>query len=276
MPKPKKKGRRAVGYGHWPEMDKNGAKARSQLNIEYFLEQREISLSFNELSHEAILKRRGSSKPIEEAAFNALFLEADRLGLQAQDGYFLRVIENIARRNSFHPLRSYLSRAQKEWDGTDRLNEWLHAYAGAENTALNQAFGRKHLIAAVRRIRQSGVKYDTMLTMEGYQGAGKSSLIQALSPEPHYFTDSLVIGSDDKKVIELTAGKWLVEFAELDGMTKKEAGTIKHFISRQKDCARLSYARGYASERPRQFVLFGTCNESQYLRDPTATGASGR
>ena len=66
----------------------------------------------------------------------------------------------------------------------------------------------------------------------------------------------------------MTAGKWLVELPELDGMGKRDASTVKSMASRQIDKARLSYGRA-TSERPRQFVLVGTVNENHYLRDST-------
>ena len=149
-----------------------------------------------------------------------------------------------------------------------RIAEWLHAYLGAENTELNSAYGRLHLIAAVRRVRRPGVKHDTILVLQGPQGKGKSSAIKALCPNEEFFSDSLSVGADQKEVIEITTGKWLVEFAELDGMGKREAGTIKAMLSRQVDGSRLAYGRA-RTERPRQFVLFGTVNESHYLRDAT-------
>ena len=87
-------------------------------------------------------------------------------------------------------------------------------------------------------------------------------------PDEDWFTDSLGIGDEQKEVIEHTAGKWLVEMAELAGMGKRDANQAKAMISRKVDRARLSYGR-LNTERPRQFVLFGTVNEAQYLRDPT-------
>jgi predicted P-loop ATPase len=40
-------------------------------------------------------------------------------------------------------------------------------------------------------------------------------------------------------------------------------------LSRQADRARLAYARGYASSFPRQFTLWGSTNDTEYLRDAT-------
>ena len=126
----------------------------------------------------------------------------------------------------------------------------------------------RRLSALSARVREPGAKHDTVLVLQGRQGKGKSSAICALCPDEEWFTDSLGIGDDQKEVIEHTSGKWLVEMAELAGMGKRDANEAKAMISRKVDRARLSYGR-LNTERPRQFVLFGTVNEAQYLRDPT-------
>jgi predicted P-loop ATPase len=57
-----------------------------------------------------------------------------------------------------------------------RLDGWLTRYCGAADTPLNRAFGRKTLLAAVRRVREPGCKFDFMLVLEGPQGQGKIHL----------------------------------------------------------------------------------------------------
>jgi len=150
----------------------------------------------------------------------------------------------------------------------ERLNGWLVDYFGADDTPLNRAFGRKILCAAVRRVMQPGCKFDAMLVLQGAQDMGKSSGILALCPDPAWFTDQLEVGADPKVTIEKTAGAWIVEMPELDGMGKRDTNRVKSFITTVRDKARLAYGR-YAVTRPRQFVLFGTTNESRYLTDTT-------
>jgi predicted P-loop ATPase len=251
----------------WPELtEKGGVKGRSQANIAAFLDRIGASLAFNELAYCTVIRRKGREALLTDEAAKGLWLEADAMGLASGEAYFVAVLENTGRRNAFHPVRDYL--AGLEWDGIERLDTWLPAFLDAEDTELNRAYGRKTLIGAVRRVRQPGAKHDTVLVLQGRQGKGKSSAICALCPDEEWFSDSLGIGDDQKQVIEHTAGKWLVEMAELAGMGKRDANVAKSMISRKVDRARLSYGR-LNTERPRQFVLFGTVNEAQYLRDPT-------
>lgn len=172
----------------------------------------------------------------------------------------------IGERRAYHPVRDYL--AGLEWDGEERLDAWLCRYAGAEDTPLNRAYGRKILCAAVRRVRRPGCKFDYIAVLQGRQGALKSSLVKALSPEEEWFTDQLKVGAEAKETIERTRGAWIVELAELDGMNRREANAVKSFATTTVDRARMSYGR-YVVDRPRHFVLFGTTNEAKFLTDTT-------
>ena len=175
-------------------------------------------------------------------------------------------ISLIGKRNSYHPVRDYL--AALVWDGVPRIDTWLIDYAGATDTSLNRAIGRKILCAAVRRVRQPGCKFDQVCVLKGPQGIMKSSLVKALCFSKYWFTDQLKIGLGAKETIEISSGAWIVELAELDGMGRKESNAIKSFVSTEIDTARLAYGR-YKTERARQFILFGTTNEGRFLSDLT-------
>ena len=82
-------------------------------------------------------------------------------------------------KHSFDPVREYLDGLK--WDGMRRIDEWLMRYCHADDTPLHRAYGRKWLVAGVRRVRQPGCKFDEMLTLEGEQGQGKSTLFKILA-----------------------------------------------------------------------------------------------
>lgn len=157
----------------WPEVtEKGGPKGRSQRNIAAFLEHIGATLAFNELTYCTIIRRDGREIRLTDEEARGLWLEADALGLPSGERYFISVVENSARENSFHPVRDYLNRM--EWDGIPRLDTWLSGYMDAEDNELNRAYGRKTLIGAVRRVRHPGAKHDTVLVLQGRQGRGKS------------------------------------------------------------------------------------------------------
>jgi predicted P-loop ATPase len=84
----------------------------------------------------------------------------------------------LCNRTRFDPVLDYLDSVEKEWDGTERLDERLTTYMGVRDTPLNRQIGRLWLIAAVRRAREPGSKFDQIPVLEGPEGLGKSQAIQ--------------------------------------------------------------------------------------------------
>jgi predicted P-loop ATPase len=169
-------------------------------------------------------------------------------------------------KNSFDPVREYLDALK--WDGKPRIDRWLTTYCHADDTPLHRAYGRKWMVAAVRRVREPGCKFDEMLTLEGDQGQGKSTLFKILAGGDENFSDAEIIGADKKEQQELVQGVWIYEIGELEGMTKHEVTHIKLFLSKTYDRARPAYGRNRV-DRPRRNVFGGTTNETKYLRDTT-------
>ena len=59
-----------------------------------------------------------------------------------------------------------LDKAEADYDGVERLDEMAVTYFNCEDTPLNRAILRKTMIAAVRRVRQPGCKFDTSSSCE--------------------------------------------------------------------------------------------------------------
>jgi predicted P-loop ATPase len=168
------------------------------------------------------------------------------------------------RDNEIHTVRDYL--AVLKWDGKKRLDSWLTMTFGCPQDLYHAAVASKVLIAAVRRVRQPGCKYDQLVVLEGDQGIGKSPAIKILFGDDWY-TDQLSDLSSKDAAIDLR-GKWVVEMGEIEQLSKAEVETIKAFLSRSTDHYRPPYGR-VAIDVPRQSVLIGTTNANEYLRDAT-------
>lgn len=168
-----------------------------------------------------------------------------------------------AQAHAVHAIKDYLTSIQ--WDGVRRLDTLLIDYLGAEDTLYVREVCRKTLVAAVARIMNPGVKFDTTLILTGRQGVGKSTFVKVLGGDWH--NDS-VHDFRGKEACEQIQGYWIIELGELTGFSKAETNEIKQFISRQEDVYREPYGRRTASY-PRQCVFIGTTNDSHYLRDTT-------
>ena len=170
--------------------------------------------------------------------------------------------------NRYHPVREWLD--SLKWDGTPRLATLFLRYAGAEDTALHRAIAGVFCVAAVRRIRNPGSKFDEVIVAEGPQGTLKSTFWCTLAVRKDWFSDSLDLRTAarvEQKLIEQTKGKWLVELPELAGLRSDVLENVKGMLSRDTDRSRLSYGRGTAQEFPREFILVGSTNNEQYLDD---------
>ena len=122
------------------------------------------------------------------------------------------------------------------------------------------------MISAVARALSPGCKVDTMLVLEGGQGAGKSSAARILAGV-EYFSDNLpAMGTKDAS--DHVRGKWIIEVGELSAMQKSEIETTKAFISRQDEKFRPAYNRKEITYK-RRCVFIGTTNQDAYLRDET-------
>jgi predicted P-loop ATPase len=257
-------------YFEWPDnkviSDREGQFLRAEPyrksldNVAYFLDYCGAKVRRNLFSEN--IELNGLS--ITDLELKKLWFAACKKGLPDGLQYFTHMVEIIADRYKYHPVMEYLDTLK--WDGKERVDRWLCRYLGAENTSINLAFGRVTLLGAVCRVMYPGCKFDYMLVLEGPQGNLKSSAIALLAGA--WYSDSLQLGQLTRETVEQTGGKWMVEVAELSQMPQARVEQVKAQISRQSDRARLSYAR-FAQDFPRQFIMIGTTNNREYLRDPT-------
>jgi len=172
----------------------------------------------------------------------------------------------VAMDNSVHPVREYLSRVQ--WDGVNRLDQLLPTYVGAVDTPYTRAVGAKAMIAAVRRVREPGCKFDNVIVLEGTQGSGKSSFVRSLTPNVDWFSDSPIGNTENKDAPLALQGNWIIELGEMSVLNKSGVEALKAFVSSGSDNVRRPYSRHHEVLK-RQCIFIGTTNHDSYLKDQT-------
>jgi predicted P-loop ATPase len=194
----------------------------------------------------------------------------ERKGVFIKPDLLRKVVDVIARRNSFHPVVDYL-KSLPPWDGTPRIATWLLDYchvasSDQEPNLFAMAASEKFLISAVARVMQPGCKVDHLLVLEGAQGIGKSTVPRILAGD-EWFTDQLnEMGSKDCSM--QLRGKWIVELNELDALNRVETARAKAFFSQQTERFRLPYGHRVV-EIKRQCAFIGTTNSDTWMKDET-------
>lgn len=172
--------------------------------------------------------------------------------------------------NTFNPATDYFN--SLHWDGEKRLDTWLLDYVtnGKQSAEYLMIVGRKFICGLAARAIHPGVKFDTMIILEGKQNGGKSMLAATMATinGAQYFLDDFR-DIDNKDSLMKIQGRLVVEFPEITTMRRAEVNELKGFLSRQTDSYRAPYARN-TIEAPRQCVFVGTVNpEGGYLKDAT-------
>jgi predicted P-loop ATPase len=256
------------GQPHWPDRTATGP-ARTYRNARLAIQSLGIVCRYDQF-HDRMLvggheigQWEGELSDAVTVVLRQVIIE--KFGFDPGKDHVADASTALCLENRFDPLLDYLDGLQ--WDGTPRLDRWLTTYLGAEDASLHRAVGRATLIAAVRRVRQPGCKFDHILTLEGPEGKGKSTAIQALAGVEN-FSDQTILSQSDKEQQELVRGIWLYEIADLAGLRRAEVEKVKAFASRTHDRARPAYGRRRI-DAPRRCIFIATTNEDEYLKSQT-------
>ncbi|WP_303226045.1 virulence-associated E family protein [uncultured Acidaminococcus sp.] len=171
----------------------------------------------------------------------------------------------VSEQHKFNEVKDYLN--SLTWDGVPRVATVLRDYLGAEDNDYVRAVARKSFAAAVARVMTPGCKYDYVPVFVGPQGIGKTTFLKTIGKDWH--SDSLQ-SFKGKEAAEMIQGIWINEIGEMTGYNKSEDDVIKQFLSRCDDVYRQPYGR-HTGRYPRKGVFFGTCNNHDFLKDPTGS-----
>jgi predicted P-loop ATPase len=183
------------------------------------------------------------------------------------DKHMLDAITALGLKNGFNPVVEMLAEAEAGWDGVKRLDRLGPDYFHTEDTPLAHECFRRVMIAAVRRARRPGCKFDQILVLESPEGWDKSTAWRVLAGDEN-FSDASILGKDARAVQEELADIWIHEIADLSGLARAEVEAVKAFASRQVDRARPAYGK-VLIDQPRQSIEVGTTNSDSYLMSQT-------
>jgi predicted P-loop ATPase len=222
-----------------------------------FFEELGDRVSFDDLKGQIVLD--GEILPVDDGV-KFWFLTKFKLRASKQD-----IKDGLiwaAKRNAFNPIKRYLENCVKIAKPCD-IDDIATRYFGRSEPIYNRMV-KMWVISAIARALDPGCQVDHTLILQSPQGKYKSTWFKVLGGE--WFSDSLK-DIDNKDSLLMLHSNWILEFSELDRVTsRKQAGTIKHFLTQRTDHFRKPY--GYEiEENSRRAVFCGTVNPSRFLVD---------
>lgn len=180
-------------------------------------------------------------------------------------------IVSVAFARQYNPIVDWLN--SLEWDGINRLESFIDDVMGYPQEddegffAYRQSVGTNLMKSLVARALEAGVKYDHMIVLEGRQGCGKSTFVQALVGSDYlYETIAKDITNKDFHINSRNA--WIVHFDEGESLKYNSVESLKHMITNQYDTYRPPYGKNEKTI-PRKYIYIMSTNDAQYLRDQT-------
>lgn len=151
------------------------------------------------------------------------------------------------------------------WDGVERIAHFFPDCFGTEDTDYTRAAGANFWLSMVARVIRPGCKVDTMIVLEGVQGAGKSKALSIIGGK--WFAEAHESPSSKDFYLNL-AGKMLIEIGEMDAFNRSEVTKVKQVITCQTDRFRSPYDH-HSVDHPRRCVFAGTTNRDDWNKDET-------
>lgn len=252
-------------------MEKAGRVESNYRNTQRAVEAGGLGVAYDELANRAVLRaeRLPWTRDIGRELNDDLIRIVrewimEQFGFEPKKDDVSDVLFALATKNTFNPVIEYLDGLI--WDGVERVNTLLPSYFGSTDGAYERAVGRKLMLAAVRRARHPGTKFDTVPILEGKQGSGKTSALRVLGGRWH--SDAELGRLDGKDAPGILHDVWILELGELTSMGKADVDHLKAFVSRMEDRYRPPYGKTVKTY-PRRCVFIGTTNSNSYLQDLT-------
>jgi hypothetical protein len=241
---------------------------RSRVNAERGILGLDIRVRYDAFHHRTQFERGGRAELVTDHTVMLLRVELTKVyGKDFGTVVMWDAVLSLALQNQFNPVCDMLVEAERSWDGIKRLDRLGPDYFNTEDTEPARQCFRKVMLAAVRRARHPGCKFDQILVCESPEGWNKSSAWEVLAGREN-FSDESILGKNTREVQEQLADIWIHENADLAGLHKSEVEQVKAFASRTNDRARPAYGRVLINQ-PRQSIEVGTTNAESYLLSAT-------
>ena len=202
---------------------------------------------------------------LTENEIEGLHIALSQNGWNISQDFASSAVRYVAAQSPYHPVAAYLDDladdATVEPIDLDDLGSYFNV-----TDPLQQSYLQIMLLGAVLRVHQPGCDFKTMVVLHGSQTMFKSLSLRKLAGDD-WFCDTHQ--KDEKDQLLALHQCWIYEMAELESVTgRRDAGALKALLSSTVDSFRPPYGKGMG-RFPRASVFVGTCNQTDFLVDPT-------
>ncbi|EMX5813369.1 bifunctional DNA primase/polymerase [Salmonella enterica] len=267
-------GREVSGYAEWPAFSRRQQTGKIENTIDNAYKAVKcpafvgMDIRFDLFRDEIMFAPAGSGQwqTFTDADYARLRIKMEQHGFMPIGRDLIRdVVMLVADEHPFDSATTWLNGL--EWDGVPRIEAFYHTHFGTADTPYTRAVSMYMWTALAGRVLEPGIKADMVPILVGPQGCGKSSGVEALSPDPAFFTEISFAEKDDDLARKMR-GRLVAEIGELRGLNTKELESIKAFVTRTHENWIPKY-REFATQFPRRLVFVGTTNEDEFLADKT-------
>lgn len=205
------------------------------------------------------------------------FQDSDILDIQSQISILFSIFGTVNKMMIYDAIMKVMSENQYDsaidyiksstWDGTARLDTWMHDVYGAPDDVYHRAVASNFLKGLVKRVIEPGCKFDYVLVLEGRQGSKKSTSLAVLAGSELGHVET-TMSTDTKDFFMQFQGNAIVEFSEGETLNRTEIKRMKAIITTQHDKFRPPFGK-VSVDFPRRCIFAMTTNQDEYLKDET-------
>ena len=174
-----------------------------------------------------------------------------------------------AKSNRYNPVLDYIT--AEPWDGRDYLPDFCDLLHISDDALSCSLLGNWlwQGIALLHNDTTRNYSADGILTLQGGQGVGKTTLANVLGLKPEWTVTGGRLDAGDKDTHIRMTSAFVAEFGELDGTFKRtDAARMKAFITEQTDRFRRPYGESDTAQ-VRRTSYIASVNEPRFLIDRT-------
>lgn len=223
-----------------------------------------VDLSYNEFTENIEYTKKNQRTVVDDFFISDMYRKVSDIYTDLPQRDMEHAINNLGMKKTFNPIKELVESAV--WDKQERIDTFFIDFFGLDDAPYYREATRKWFIAAIARVYDPGIKWDSTLVLRGAQGTGKTTAIERLAMSSEYYV-SLSEKIDKDLYLKLNGG-WLVELEELEFIKVNSVGAVKSFLTAKSDTYRKPYGRGNKTYQ-RHSIFIATINDKNFLKDRT-------